>query len=1109
MRTGGFFTIFLFVLYGFLGAPRAGGDDKDFAPAVAAASEEGRAAIARMQLMKDCNVSLVAAEPRLANPVSFAISNNGDFFVAETFRLHKGVTDVRNHMDWCDDDLAARTVDDRVHLYKKHDKNNFADYSKAPDRVRWLRDTDGDGAADVDKIFATDFRDAASGVGAGLLVNKDSVYYTCIPDLWLLTDKDRDGVAEERKILQHGYGVHIAMIGHDLHGLRIGPDGKLYFSCGDRGLNVETKDATVEWPEAGAVLRCNLDGSELEIFARGLRNPQELVFDEFGNLFTGDNNSDGGDRARWVHVIEGADYGWRYGYQWIGDPHLRGPWNEEKLWHPHFAGQAAYIVPPVSWLGSGPSGLTYYPGTGLGAEYKNHFFLVEFEGDPAWSGIFTFTLKPKGASYELGPVEKFLWGALPTDCDFGPDGSLYFTDWVHGWEMTGKGRIYKITHSAMKDNTEVAEVQNLLKEGFEKRPVEELSKLLGHADQRIRQNAQFELVAKGAAGAAALEQAALRGENPSARRHGIWGLGMAARAKIWNNENIILQLLSDGDADVRMQSARSCGELKLQKSSGKLVELLHDENAPVRLAACLALSKLKFNAAVDALFLLACATGEDDPALRHGVASALAGCASSEQLIQRTNHNDPNARIAAVVALRLKKNEGVGAFLKDNDPRVAVEAARAIYDSPIGSLYNSLADCLQDEKLTNMPTLRRALGAALRIGTEKSAQDTAQFAARPSAPEAARMEALDHLYHWNSPSGRDAVMGEWRPIFRSQTQLQDSQLYLPKVISEIVTKDFQQFPEAVQIAGLRLIEKYKIIALEKVAADCLQDTKRSPKLRGESLKILIALNTKDLPDRLRGALVDPALDVRTAALGAICKIAPAEALGAAKTALAQGSAAELRIAYDILAAEPGDEANRIFNDLLERYENGLMPDETRLDFLEAASKKFKDHISIKLPSRKNITNIDEALAPWLDALHGGDAATGRSIFRNNNSVSCLRCHKTGDDDPGAVGPDLRGLSLRSTRLQILESIVEPNRKITNGYQSTIFELNNNTVISGRVESEDAKIIKLRKPDNTLTDLPAADIKERRADLSAMPEGLSKFLTKQEMRDLIEFLATLK
>jgi len=376
-------------------AVRAASGDDSYSPPIRSASGEAELAMKRFHLAEGLDVSLFAAEPLLANPVCLYVDAHGRVYVAETFRHSAGVTDIRNHMSWLDDDLASKTVADRVAMIHKFEGANARSYATEHERIRLIEDRDGDGHADRATVFADQFNAIPDGIGAGLLVDHGDVYYACIPSLWKLRDTDEDGRADHEKVLQTGYGVHVSLLGHDLHGLRIGPDGRLYFSIGDRGLHVETEHGTIAYPQGGAVLRCDLDGSNLEIFYSGLRNPQELVFDEHGNLFTGDNNSDSGDRARFVYLVEGGDSGWRGAFQWMEGSYRRGPWNLEELWYPPFPGQAGYLLPPVANIADGPSGLTYYPGTGLSERYLHHFFLCDFRAEASISGVHSFAVEPK------------------------------------------------------------------------------------------------------------------------------------------------------------------------------------------------------------------------------------------------------------------------------------------------------------------------------------------------------------------------------------------------------------------------------------------------------------------------------------------------------------------------------------------------------------------------------------------------------------------------------------------------------------------------------------------------------------------------------------------
>src|SRR5207237_10445409 len=143
------------------------------------------------------------------------------------------------------------------------------------------QDEHGRGRADRSVVEDDDYRGPLDGAAAGILGRGDDVYFANIPNLWLLRDTKGAGHPNVRKSLSYGYGVRYNFLGHDLHGLRFGPDGRLYFSIGDRGMHVVTREGRVlDNPDSGAVLRCDPDGSNLEIFATGLRNPEDLVFDE-------------------------------------------------------------------------------------------------------------------------------------------------------------------------------------------------------------------------------------------------------------------------------------------------------------------------------------------------------------------------------------------------------------------------------------------------------------------------------------------------------------------------------------------------------------------------------------------------------------------------------------------------------------------------------------------------------------------------------------------------------------------------------------------------------------------------------------------------------------
>ena len=1065
------------------------------------------AAVSGFTLPERMTMTAVAADPLVANPVAFCLDEQGRVYVCETFRQSKGVEDNRGHGDWLATDLSLQTVAERVAMFRKFLGDKAETYTVHEDRIRLLADTDGDGLLDQATDFADGFRGIEEGTGAGVLAVDGDVYYTCIPRLWRLRDDNGDGKAEHREALHDGYGVRVAFRGHDMHGLALGPDGRIYFSIGDRGYNVLTPEGSrLVRPETGAVFRCERDGSGLEEFAYGLRNPQELAFDDFGNLFTGDNNSDSGDKARWVHVVEGGDSGWRMHYQYLPD---RGPWNRERVWYPYRADdkttavQPAAIVPPVANLGDGPSGLAAYPGVGLPQRYDGHFFLADFRGSKVNSGIRTFAVKPKGASFELVDSDWFIKGVLATDVDFGYDGRLYLSDWIEGWNGIGAGRIYV---GEMAEAAASAEVAALFREGFAQRSPAELERLLGHADRRVRQRAQFALVEQNQAGR--LERVAAEAAGPlRPRLHAVWGLGQLLR-KNAIEAGSLLMLLNDPDSEVRRQAATVLGDARRGEALSQLLGLLGpDHSAAEQAAAAIAIARIaavvasaEIASAVPALIAMLARNDDADAVLRHAGCYGLAAAASTPDLVSLADDPRPAVRLAAVVALGRQQAEGLTAFLDDADGRVVTAAVRAIHDESDGGELPALAALACRDDLTDAAR-RRAMNAAFRLGGHEQAERVAKLAADGRLAEALRLEAIEELRLWAEPPVLDRVTNRYRPL--AARPAAEAAAAVAAHFAEILDG-----PDAVREQAVALLEKYDVaVAVDPLLA-ILDSGAEPPALRAAAVKAVGSLKQEAVANRMRTLLRDQDPTVRSAARGLLGNIDPALAVVELAAVLRDASVGEQQAAIESLVALKSVPADEVLVAALTRQAAGTGSPAILLDLFEAADVRGTPQLLEAVKVIEATDDPDDRLAGWRQCLAGGDVAAGRKIFHENTTASCLRCHQV-NGKGGEVGPNLSEVGKQKPAEYLLESIVAPNAVIAKGFGTVQFLLADGTLKAGIVREETTDAFRIITPEAKELVIAKDDIDETSAGLSGMPADIAKQLSKRQIRDLVTYLGSLQ
>lgn len=1060
------------------------------------------------------------------DPIAIHVGDDGSIYYTRSPRRNNAEFDIRGHQSWEIRSIALQSIEDkrnflRTELSPERSAENtwlkdlngdgshdWKDMLVERNEVYQLKDTDGDGLADWSQMQVYDFHEEVTDVAGGIMKTDDALYVAAGPDMWRLMDTNGDGIMDEKKSLSHGYAIHIGFGAHGMSGVEMGPDGRIYWGIGDIGFNGKGDDGTeYKYPNRGVIARSNPDGSDFEIFAMGVRNTHEFVFDQYTNLISVDNDGDhAGEKERLVYLTRGSDSGWRINWQFgkYRDPdnNTYKVWMDEKLYLPRWEGQAAYITPPLLNYVSGPTGMVFNPGAGLGERWKDHFFVVEFVGSPASSGLHAFQLQPKGASFELTKTEKIVGSFLPTGIDFGPDGALYMADWVNGWNDKNYGRIWKLTDETAKGWALQKQTEAEIKADYKKLSEADLKSKLYFEDLRIRRKAQFELVKRGKKGAEIFKQVIQDKSNQIARIHGILGLSQLGRLNDMSMADPLVSLLKDSDPEIQAQAAKWLGDIRYSKAGKDLIANLTHENARVRFFSAEALGRTKNQEAIQPLIALLERNNDEDAYLRHGVSYALSQIGKVEPLAALATHPSKAVRLGAILALRRLESPELAKFLNDTDEYIVTEVARAIHDDfSVEAALPALGALLSTTTFQNEPLIRRVISANQRVGKEENLNHLIAYLSKSGIPEALKKETIAAIGTWAKPSLVDRVDGRYRgEVTRDINMVREKAKSI--LISQASVKEEGLRLEAVKAIGKLEIKESADMLLGKLKSDPAEAVKV------QALNSLVAMNAENLSEAISYAMSDNSEAVRVAGLGLLAQtnVPNDQKVTLLTDIIKKRTLPEKQTALLTLGGLEGSKDLPVWKTILADFDAGKLPEGTWIELEEAIAATTSPELKTQFDGLLDKKAAGEPWKKYAGALAEGNVRRGRNIFFENQTAQCIRCHAY-DDMGGNAGPALDAIGKSLSKEELLIALVEPSKRLAPGYGTISLEMTSGEKITGTL-LDDKKDSMSVKVGSETKEIQKKDVKSSQLAASSMPP-MGTLLTKRELRDLVSYLSTLR
>jgi putative membrane-bound dehydrogenase-like protein len=995
-------------------------------------------ALAALKVAEGFQVELFAAEPMLINPTSIDVDHKGRVWVAEAVNYRR---------------------------------KNFGRpiIRKEGDRIVVLVDNKGTGKADEAKVF---YQGPEIYGPLGVCVapypdGKGQKVFVCqSPDILVFEDKEGKLKADgpPKKFLT-GFGGFDH--DHGVHGINIGPDGKLYFTVGDAGVTgLQSSDGKGrKWVSnttdcrAGTVWRCDMDGTNLELIAHNFRNNYEVCSDSFGELWLSDNDDDGNQQTRICYVMPGGNYGY--------NPRGKG----ESHWHEEQPG----IVHKVLRTGQGsPTGITFYEGSLFPKKYQGA--LLHCDCAPA--EVRWFFRKPKGAGYEL-EKELLLTSSdnwfRPSDVCVAPDGSIFVADWYdrgvggHGMGDPTDGRIYRITPKGHK-GYKVPEVkldtpENIL--AAARSPNLATRAMMYTLAQQIGID---ELAKK------MLDLRVEIAKDSALSARFIWLMARGYKDPLW--VGAVSTYRGAKDEALRPLAERLIEVFYWRYQNGEIFFRFTDKNVQ------------------------GFKNYEDYRVMR-------------EILIWMRKIQNPKDIIPLFYALALKY-DGTDHFYRaalniacGTDP-VRRDAILADFDKHFPEWNDKVADLVWELRPKSvLPRLGSLLADAKLTAAQKgrivdilassddlTAGQTMLSLIGSDAPMEVQTRAVEQLRlylptKWKELKHGDAVRMAIDQLLKSKDrkltglQLAAAAPDCTQVEDVLALAKDMSGDKEVRVAAVRVVGSGKHVKYAHMLIDLIPDPVIGPTAVTTLGEFVVGTGVnsggKESLEALRGLLLgkDSPMGLKPVALEALASTRP-------------GSQWLLEI-----------HGKKELPETLVANAGRLLRNSPYQDIANRAKLAFPAPGKLDPKKLPPITEI---------ARRNGDAARGKAVWNASfaGATQCAKCHMVRGVG-GQVGPDLSMIGKKASRENLYESILIPSKAIADQYIQHQVTTNADVTVTGLLIADTPQAITLRDANGKDTTIAKKDIEGpiRKLKVSIMPEDIVAALTEDELVDLVAYLQTLQ